>query len=492
MFVEDSKTQKGPLQISVSPLITVKNLKIKVEKDFQIPYTVQRWILNDQLASDDTKTLLDFGVKESKSVIYLYIVDILEEKKITPLNNEAKEVNNVENKPNTSFTHFDANILSISDSDDDGSEQNEKVDCDANQEVEESGAIALPAPITKIYGAEKAGWHCPICTLLNPPDRPGCLACSQTRPVDYIVPEEFKDPQDDFPEELKRFLEEDNIETAKIKTREPKNDLNKITTNRKSTDIFNIPFTDFTAKPGTSTSTNVTDNKTNNLVHAVLKAAELKKEKSTLASTTTTLASTSKLPFQIENKIFVATAFTSSPNITKSKYRGVYNFNPTTKTYELPKVTEPRKSPEHAPVIKSAILKNNVNSQLPKVVALQQPKKISAAQTKHRADKRQAPKPPSAAAKTHYLQLLDLDHSGAVKNIESFECPICFMDYEVGQGVILRDCLHTFCRECLANTVQYNEDPVIKCPYMDTEYSCDSVLQVFSYSDGLTCYQTYL
>jgi RanBP-type and C3HC4-type zinc finger-containing protein 1 len=428
----------------VSPLITVKNLKLKVEKDFDIPVTVQRWILNNQLASDDSKTLLDFGVRENKSVIYLYILAASDDKKLEP-----KELNKVDNKPKNVFSELEVNILNISDSDNDD-EQNEM--------LEETGAAALPTRVIKENGVAGAGWKCSICTLLNPFHRPDCMACLKPRPGDLNGLDDFKD---DFPEELKRFLEEDNSYTAIIKTREPKNDLNRITTNRKSTDIFNIPFVDVEKKKSTTKS-----------------ETEMPSALDRTTNSMDTLASTSKLRPQAEQKLIVATAFTSSPNITRSKYRGVYNFNPSTKSYELSKAVENRNSPEHTPIIKSAVLKTTAEPSLVvKPVFSQAPKKVNLPQHRTRPDKRPAPKPPTAAQKSHYLELLNLDNSDAVKNFEPFECPVCFLDYNVGQGVILRDCLHTFCRECLGNTVQYSDDPVIKCPYMDSDYSCDSVLQ---------------
>lgn len=33
-----------------------------------------------------------------------------------------------------------------------------------------------------------------------------------------------------------------------------------------------------------------------------------------------------------------------------------------------------------------------------------------------------------------------------VENQEEFECPICFDEIQVGDGVVLRECLHNFCR----------------------------------------------
>nr|CAD7401759.1 unnamed protein product [Timema cristinae] len=77
----------------------------------------------------------------------------------------------------------------------------------------------------------------------------------------------------------------------------------------------------------------------------------------------------------------------------------------------------------------------------------------------------------------HYQQLVNLDNTDLVPNVEPFDCPVCLVPYEGREGVILRDCLHTFCRMCLANTVTFNEEAEVKCPYRDADYACDSVLQ---------------
>nr|CAD7454357.1 unnamed protein product [Timema tahoe] len=77
----------------------------------------------------------------------------------------------------------------------------------------------------------------------------------------------------------------------------------------------------------------------------------------------------------------------------------------------------------------------------------------------------------------HYQQLVNLDNTDLVPNVEPFDCPVCLVPYEGREGVVLRDCLHTFCRMCLANTVAFNEEAEVKCPYRDADYACDSVLQ---------------
>lgn len=77
----------------------------------------------------------------------------------------------------------------------------------------------------------------------------------------------------------------------------------------------------------------------------------------------------------------------------------------------------------------------------------------------------------------NYRKLVDLDNTDLVLNSEPFECCICFTECPIGDGVILRECLHTFCKLCLAQTIQYNEEAEIKCPYRDAVYACDLVLQ---------------
>ena len=47
---------------------------------------------------------------------------------------------------------------------------------------------------------------------------------------------------------------------------------------------------------------------------------------------------------------------------------------------------------------------------------------------------------------SNYQQLLQADSSDLVTNTATFTCPICFDDTLPGEGVILRECLHQFCK----------------------------------------------
>ncbi|XP_034952749.1 serine-rich adhesin for platelets-like [Chelonus insularis] len=76
-----------------------------------------------------------------------------------------------------------------------------------------------------------------------------------------------------------------------------------------------------------------------------------------------------------------------------------------------------------------------------------------------------------------YLQLIMLENCEIVPNVHPIECPICFSIYGPLEGVVLRDCLHSFCRNCIENTIKHCDEAEVKCPYRDSEYSCQSTLQ---------------
>ncbi|KAF6023727.1 RBCK1 [Bugula neritina] len=73
--------------------------------------------------------------------------------------------------------------------------------------------------------------------------------------------------------------------------------------------------------------------------------------------------------------------------------------------------------------------------------------------------------------------LLNADDTNLIGNDEEFECPICFLDYDVGEGVTLRECLHVFCSDCIKGHIESSETPEVKCPYVDDDYHCDEVMQ---------------
>ncbi|XP_028981806.1 uncharacterized protein LOC107036258 [Diachasma alloeum] len=80
-------------------------------------------------------------------------------------------------------------------------------------------------------------------------------------------------------------------------------------------------------------------------------------------------------------------------------------------------------------------------------------------------------------SKMEYNELIMLENCGLVQNIIAIECPICLDIYEPLEGVVLRDCLHAFCRACIKDTIKYCSEAEVKCPYGDAVYTCESTLQ---------------
>jgi len=46
----------------------------------------------------------------------------------------------------------------------------------------------------------------------------------------------------------------------------------------------------------------------------------------------------------------------------------------------------------------------------------------------------------------NYNELIAVEGQNLIPNAEEFECPICFSTISEKEGVVLRECLHKFCR----------------------------------------------
>ncbi|RXN04352.1 ranBP-type and C3HC4-type zinc finger-containing 1-like protein [Labeo rohita] len=77
----------------------------------------------------------------------------------------------------------------------------------------------------------------------------------------------------------------------------------------------------------------------------------------------------------------------------------------------------------------------------------------------------------------NFQQLLETDAHSLVANVVELECAICFCNIMPGEGAVLRECLHSFCRECLKETVLNCMDAEVACPHRDDAYSCNCKLQ---------------
>lgn len=94
-----------------------------------------------------------------------------------------------------------------------------------------------------------------------------------------------------------------------------------------------------------------------------------------------------------------------------------------------------------------------------------------------------------------YMQLLSLEQDkGLITNNEPFDCDICMNSIEFNEGIILRNCLHRFCKECIERTIIHCENVEIKCPYIDNHCSCEGKLEDREIRSALSTenYEQYL
>ncbi|XP_043922234.1 sharpin [Protopterus annectens] len=77
----------------------------------------------------------------------------------------------------------------------------------------------------------------------------------------------------------------------------------------------------------------------------------------------------------------------------------------------------------------------------------------------------------------NYQYMLQTDSQALVMNWQTTECLICFMEMKPGGGVLLRECLHCFCKECLRQLIKTCDDPEVSCPFRDDIYACSRKMQ---------------
>lgn len=54
----------------------------------------------------------------------------------------------------------------------------------------------------------------------------------------------------------------------------------------------------------------------------------------------------------------------------------------------------------------------------------------------------------------------------SIPNAEPFKCPVCFEMVTEHAGIVLKNCSHKFCRECMTDIIQYSAEPNIACPFL--------------------------
>ena len=62
---------------------------------------------------------------------------------------------------------------------------------------------------------------------------------------------------------------------------------------------------------------------------------------------------------------------------------------------------------------------------------------------------------------------VEVDRFEYNENKSPFNCEICLLDINPADGLILKDCIHRFCKACIINTIKYSTEAEIRCPHPD-------------------------
>lgn len=85
--------------------------------------------------------------------------------------------------------------------------------------------------------------------------------------------------------------------------------------------------------------------------------------------------------------------------------------------------------------------------------------------------------PVSQVPSTLFAELQALqEKDGLIGNTEQFDCIICLETVNIGDGVVLRDCLHQFCKQCTKGAIVTSENAEIPCPFGNGKNRCDGII----------------
>ncbi|XP_064466144.1 uncharacterized protein LOC135377559 isoform X2 [Ornithodoros turicata] len=69
-----------------------------------------------------------------------------------------------------------------------------------------------------------------------------------------------------------------------------------------------------------------------------------------------------------------------------------------------------------------------------------------------------------AEKEKRFKEQQQLYEKNIVPNTEQFDCVVCFGEVEPGEGLILKNCHHSICKDCLKNTIATSENAEVQCP----------------------------
>ncbi|XP_039264818.2 ranBP-type and C3HC4-type zinc finger-containing protein 1-like [Styela clava] len=95
---------------------------------------------------------------------------------------------------------------------------------------------------------------------------------------------------------------------------------------------------------------------------------------------------------------------------------------------------------------------------------------------KEKEEEKAAAEQRSLERRENYNRHLSVSEQSIIQSMEPVECLICFEETNPEDTIVLRECLHRFCKDCIAEHVKNSDEAIVTCPYMDDNYNCNSVI----------------
>ncbi len=189
----------------VIPNMTIAYLKKMVFQMYDFPVEVQRWIIGQKIIKD-TEALIDLRVNSSTPV-FIYLISA-EKAGITRQGVEVGRQALLEERQQQAHFQRTGNASMFVPP---PPMRAKLASRGSKKDLPNVVPFQAAAPPPRKSSATEVGWHCPMCTLINPPRVPGCNACMEGRPDDYVPPAVGSYIMD---EAEKRILEEQDRNDA--------------------------------------------------------------------------------------------------------------------------------------------------------------------------------------------------------------------------------------------------------------------------------------
>ncbi|XP_057671485.1 uncharacterized protein LOC130903410 [Diorhabda carinulata] len=449
MYVEDKVSHRGPFPVEVTPDQTLAQLKTQIEKEFEIPVAFQRWILGKELVTDDSARLKDYGLVKEGCPVFLYLVA---PEKTT----DVKKTTDTRDMPSTSK---DKSVVKITES---KVKTNITINNNQNDSFtkidENTGGNHTPKIVDVIPKVTELVTKMPNVVNVSKED----VDKTKSTRVEVKVFQKPPIPVEVFKVEIKT-AQPPEIEPI------PKRTKNIITETNIQKPIHEmIPE----KEPPRTPKENVLDPTlevkpiVQHVFPTIQNSYQLQSQRD--VSTKPKISQPERKSSTEEPKTATQLPPSTSNNPPKAKEEEDFS------DYES-KTLKPQKEWE----CHLCTLLNPITSNICAVCStIRLRTKVETVEEKQIEKKQEETTNIKEETRAlTYMQLLNLDNTDLIENADTFTCLVCFLDVGPKEGITLRECLHQFCKPCLAQTIEFSDEAEVKCPYRDENYACNISLQ---------------